>query len=50
MSMFCWRTPRSAGSPEPIAVAAAAEILKVRERAVAAVEEDYPDNVRPLWS
>ena len=36
--------------PAEIAVAAAAEILKVRERAVAAVEEDYPDNVRPLWS
>ncbi len=36
--------------PAEIAVAVAAEILKVRERAVAAVEEDYPDNVRPLWS
>jgi xanthine dehydrogenase accessory factor len=40
----------SGKKPAEIAVAAAAEILKVRERAVAAVEEDYPDNVRPLWS
>ena len=36
--------------PAEIAVAAAAEILKVRERVVAPVVEDYPDNVRPLWS
>ena len=40
----------SGKKPAEIAVAAAAEILKVRERAVAPVEEDYPDNVRPLWS
>ena len=39
----------SGKKPAEIAVAAAAEILKVRERAVAPVEEDYPDNVRPLW-
>jgi xanthine dehydrogenase accessory factor len=38
----------SGKKPAEIAVAAAAEILKVRERAVAPVEEDYPDNVRPL--
>jgi len=40
----------SGKKPAEIAVAAAAEILRVREREVAAVEEDYPDNVRPLWS
>ena len=40
----------SGKKPAEIAVAAAAEILKVRERAVAPVEEEYPDNVRPLWS
>jgi len=40
----------SGKKPAEIAVSAAAEILKVRERAVAPVEEDYPDNVRPLWS
>ncbi len=34
--------------PAEIAVAAAAEILKVRERAVAPVAEDYPDNVLPI--
>lgn len=39
----------SGKKPAEIAVAAAAEILKVRERAVVRVEEDYPDNVRPLW-
>jgi len=39
----------SGKKPAEIAVAAAAEILRVRERAVAPVEEDYPDNVRPLW-
>ncbi len=40
----------SGKKPAEIAVAAAAEILKVRERAVASVEEEYPDNVHPLWS
>ena len=40
----------SGKKPAEIAVAAAAEILKVRERAVAPVEEEYPDNVHPLWS
>jgi xanthine dehydrogenase accessory factor len=39
----------SGKKPAEIAVAAAAEILKVRERAVVPVEVDYPDNVRPLW-
>jgi xanthine dehydrogenase accessory factor len=39
----------SGKKPAEIAVAAAAEILKVRERAVAPVEEEYPDNVQPLW-
>ena len=38
----------SGKKPAEIAVAAAAEILKVRERAVAPVEIDYPDNVLPL--
>ncbi|MDE0789916.1 MAG: xanthine dehydrogenase accessory protein XdhC [Woeseiaceae bacterium] len=38
----------SGKKPAEIAVAAAAEILRVRERAVAPVEEDYPDNVQPL--
>ena len=40
----------SGKKPAEIAVAAAAEILKVRERAVAPVEEEFPDNVHPLWS
>jgi len=40
----------SGKKPAEIAVAAAAEILKVRERVVAPVIEDYPDNVRPLRS
>jgi len=40
----------SGKKPAEIAVAAAAEILKVRERAVAALAEDYPDNVQPLRS
>jgi xanthine dehydrogenase accessory factor len=40
----------SGKKPAEIAVAAAAEILKVRERAVAPVVEDYPDNVRPMRS
>ena len=40
----------SGKKPAEIAVSAAAEILKVRERSVAAVVEDYPDNVRPLRS
>jgi len=39
----------SGKKPAEIAVAAAAEILKVRERAIAPVVEEYPDNVRPLW-
>lgn len=39
----------SGKKPAEIAVAAAAEILKVRECAVAPVEEEYPDNVHPLW-
>lgn len=39
----------SGKKPAEIAVAAAAEILEVRERAVAPVEQDYPDNVRPIW-
>ena len=39
----------SGKKPAEIAVAAAAEILKVHERVVVLVEEDYPDNVRPLW-
>jgi xanthine dehydrogenase accessory factor len=40
----------SGKKPAEIAVAAAAEILRVRERVAAPVEEDFPDNVRPLWS
>jgi xanthine dehydrogenase accessory factor len=40
----------SGKKPAEIAVAVAAEILKVRERAVAALVEDYPDNVQPLRS
>ena len=40
----------SGKKPAEIAVAVAAEILKIRERAVAALEEDYPDNVQPLRS
>lgn len=40
----------SGKKPAEIALAAAAEILKVREHAVAPVIEDYPDNVKPLWS
>ncbi len=36
--------------PAEIAVAAAADILRVRERAAAPLSEDYPDNVRPLRS
>ena len=38
----------SGKKPAEIAVAVAAEILKVRERAVVSVEEDYPDNVQLL--
>jgi xanthine dehydrogenase accessory factor len=38
----------SGKKPAEIAVAAAAEILKIRERTVAAVAIDYADNVRPL--
>ena len=38
----------SGKKPAEIAVAAAAEILKIREQVVAPVEEDYPDNVLPL--
>jgi len=40
----------SGKKPAEIAVAVAAEILKVRERAVTALAEDYPDNVQPLRS
>jgi xanthine dehydrogenase accessory factor len=40
----------SGKKPAEIAVAAAAEILRVRERAVAPAAKDYPDNVQPLWS
>jgi len=40
----------SGKKPAEIAVATAAEVLKIRERAVAPVMEDYPDNVRPLRS
>jgi xanthine dehydrogenase accessory factor len=40
----------SGKKPAEIAVATAAEVLKVRERSVASVMEDYPDNVRPLRS
>jgi len=40
----------SGKKPAEIAVAVAAEILKVRERAVAALVDDYPDNVQPLRS
>jgi xanthine dehydrogenase accessory factor len=40
----------SGKKPAEIAVAAAAQILKVRERAAASGKEDYPDNVQPLWS
>jgi xanthine dehydrogenase accessory factor len=40
----------SGKKPAEIAVAAAAEILRIRERAVAPVEEDLPDNVRSLRS
>lgn len=40
----------SGKKPAEIAVAAAAEILKIRDRAVAPVVEDYPDNVRPIRS
>ena len=38
----------SGKKPAEIAVAAAAEILRVRERAVAPIEEDCPDKVQPL--
>jgi len=40
----------SGKKPAEIAVAVAAEVLKIRERAVAPVEEDYPQNVRPIRS
>jgi xanthine dehydrogenase accessory factor len=40
----------SGKKPAEIAVAAAAEILRIRERAVAPVEEDLPDNVHSLRS
>jgi len=40
----------SGKKPAEIAVAVAAEVLRIRERAVAPVMEDYPDNVRPLRS
>jgi xanthine dehydrogenase accessory factor len=38
----------SGKKPAEIAVATAAEILKVREHAAASAAQDYPDNVRPL--
>ena len=38
----------SSKKPAEIAVAAAAEILKVHERAAVSVRETFPDNVRPL--
>ena len=34
--------------PAEIAVAVAAEILKIRERGAAAAVRDYPDNVHPI--
>jgi len=40
----------SGKKPAEIAVAVAAEVLKIRERAVAPVEQYYPENVRPIWS
>jgi len=40
----------SGKKPAEIALAAAAEVLKVREQAMASSIEDYPDNVKPLWS
>jgi len=40
----------SGKKPAEIAVAAAAEVLRIRERAVATVEDDLPANVRPLRS
>jgi len=40
----------SGKKPAEIALSTAAEILKVRERAVAPAVEEYPDNVRPLRS
>jgi xanthine dehydrogenase accessory factor len=40
----------SGKKPAEIAVAAAAEILRIRERAVAPVEENLPDNVHSLRS
>jgi len=40
----------SGKKPAEIAVAVAAEVLKIRERSVAPVEEDYPQNVRPIRS
>ncbi len=40
----------SGKKPAEIAVAAAAEILKIREQVVAPVKENYPANVRPLRS
>jgi xanthine dehydrogenase accessory factor len=40
----------SGKKPAEIAVATAAEILKVREHAAAPGKEEYPDNVQPLWS
>ncbi len=40
----------SGKKPAEIAVAAAAEVLRIRERAVVPVEDDLPANVRPLRS
>lgn len=38
----------SGKKPAEIAVASAAEILRIRERAALSIRVDYPDNVRPL--
>jgi xanthine dehydrogenase accessory factor len=38
----------SGKKPAEIAVAAAAEVLKIRERVAGSLDIDYPDNVRPL--
>jgi len=40
----------SGKKPAEIAVAAAAEILKIRERKLVPVEQEFPDNVRPIRS
>jgi len=38
----------SGKKPAEIAVAAAAEILKIRERAAEVAVAEYPDNVHPI--